>query len=188
MTIKAFFLNRLLIHKPNTLLFVSCWALGNMIFSNSCLANATSPKRSYLGVSAHKESGLVLQQNYLTTQNNSSQPSNILPPPPPLSPPNRIIKTKESLSAPNSIEPPRSLVQNSQEEYIFSAPNSTKTSYRIEVFGRSNVTLQQVRQVEPKAFIKGNIIQVGIFSQEENAMDLVKQLTLKGLWARVVVQ
>ena len=79
-------------------------------------------------------------------------------------------------------------VQNSQEEYIFSAPNEIQTSYKVEVFGKSDFILKQVREVEPKAFIKGNIIQVGIFSEEENAIDLVKKLTLQGLWARVVVQ
>jgi len=86
------------------------------------------------------------------------------------------------------MEPPRSIVQNSQGEYIFSAPNEIKTSYKVEVFGKSNFILKQVREVEPKAFIKGNIIQVGIFAQEDNAVDLVKKLTLQGLWARVIVQ
>ena len=36
--------------------------------------------------------------------------------------------------------------------------------------------------------MKGNIIQVGIFSEEDNAIDLVKQLTLQGLWARIIVE
>lgn len=157
MTIKVFFLNRLLIRNLGVRLFMIFCGLVQTIFINSCLAN-------------------------------SAQPNNTLPPPPPLSPPNRIIKTKESLAPPDNIEPPRSIVQNAQEEYIFSAPNEIKTSYKVEVFGKSNFILKQVREVEPKAFIKGNIIQVGIFTQEDNAMDLVRKLTLQGLWARVVVQ
>ncbi len=164
MTIKAFFLNPLLIRNTRSLFLVLFCALGNTIFIGSCLANT------------------------VIAQNNSSLTNNILPPPPPLSPPNTIIKTKESLAAPEHIEPPRSIVQDSQNEYIFSAPNSTKTSYKVEVFGKSSFILKQVREVEPKAFIKGNIIQVGIFSEEANAMDLVKQLTLRGLWARIIVK
>lgn len=156
MTIKVFFLNRLLIRNLGWLFFILFYGLGNAVFINSCLAN-------------------------------TAQPDNVLPPPPPLSPPNKIIKTKDSLATPETIDPPRSMVQNSQEEYIFSAPNEIKTSYKVEVFGKSDFILKQVREVEPKAFIKGNVIQVGIFSQEENALDLVKKLTLQGLWARVVV-
>ena len=164
MTIKAFFLNRLLIRNSRSLFLVIFCALGNTVFIGSCLANT------------------------IIAQNNSSRTNNILPPPPPLSPPNIIINTKESLAPPDNIEPPRSIVQTSQNEYIFSAPNSTNTSYQVEVFGNSSFILKQAREVEPKAFVKGNIIQVGIFSEEANAMELVKQLTLKGLWARIIVK
>lgn len=157
MTIKVFFLNRLLIRNLDALFLMIFVTLAQTILINSCLAN-------------------------------SAPPNNTLPPPPPLSPPNKIIKTKESIAPPDNMEPPRSIVQNSQGEYIFSAPNEIKTSYKVEVFGKSNLILKQVREVEPKAFVKGNIIQVGIFTQEDNAIDLVKKLTLQGLWARVIVQ
>ncbi len=163
MTIKTFFLNHLSLRHSNSLLVVIFCALGHTLLVDSCLANPT------------------------IAQNNSSLPNDILPPPPPLSSPNIIIKTKESLAPPENVQPPRSLVQNSQNEYIFNSPSPTKTNYKVEVFGKSNFILKQVREVEPKAFVKGNIIQVGIFSEEANAMELVKQLTLRGLWARVVV-
>ncbi len=174
MTIKVFFLNRLLFHNTSSLLVVIFSCFGNSLLINSCLAE-----------SAIKSSNL---SSYIIVQNSSSLPNNRLPPPPPLSAPNRIIKTKESLATPDNIQPPRSRVSNSQQEYIFNAPNNLKTSYKVEVFGKSNFILQQVRKVEPKAFIKGNVIQVGIFSQEDNALDLVRQLTLQGLWARIIVE
>ncbi|MGK7894746.1 MAG: SPOR domain-containing protein [Xenococcus sp. (in: cyanobacteria)] len=175
MTIKVFFLNRLFRNDTSSftslLLIVIFSVLGNSFFIESCLAQ--SARKNNL--------------SNMIAQNDSLLPSNRLPPPPPLSAPNRIIKTKESLAAPNNIQPPHSRVANSEQEYIFNAPNNLKTSYKVEVFGGSNSILQQVRKVEPKAFIKGNVIQVGIFSQEDNALDLVRQLTLKGLWARIIV-
>ena len=173
MTIKVFFLNRSLFHNTSSLLVIIFSCFGNSLLSDSCLAE--SAIKSNLG-------------SQIIAQNSSALHNNRLPPPPPLSAPNRIIKTKESLATPDNIQPPRSRVSNSQQEYIFDAPNDIKTSYKVEVFGRSDLILNQVRKVEPKAFIKGNVIQVGIFSQEDNAMDLVKQLTLQGLWARIIVQ
>ena len=172
MTIKAFFLNHLLSCKTGSLLVLILCALVNTLLVESCLANSRSMPKA---------------RPYAIAQNTSSPLKNPLPPPPPLSPPNVIINTKESIAPPDHLEPSRGTVQNSQNEYIFSAPTSTTTTYKVEVFGQSNFILQQVREVEPKAFIKGNIIQVGIFSEEDNAIDLVKQLTLQGLWARIVV-
>lgn len=162
MTIKVFFLNPLLNCKTILLLFSSFSLFAHPLLIESCLANSPLPS--------------------------STSSDNILPPPPPLSPPKIIIKTKDSLAPPKNINPPRSLVQQHREEYIFQAPNTIKTSYKIEVLGRSKLILQQVRAVEPKAFIKGNVIQVGIFSEEANALELVKQLTLQGLWARILVE
>ena len=173
MTIKAFFLNHLLICKTDSLLVLILCALVNTLFVDSCLANSMSTPKA---------------QRYVIAQNNSSLLENPLPPPPPLSSPNVIIKTQETIVSPEHLEPSRSMVQNSQDEYIFSAPTSTTTNYKVEVFGKSNFILKQVREVEPKAFIKGNIIQVGIFGEEDNAIYLVKQLTLQGLWARIVVE
>ena len=147
------------------LLFSSFCFWGHPLFIGSCVANSSL----------------------------APQPSadNILPPPPPLSPPKIIIKTKDSIAPPENINPPRSLLQQDKREYIFQAPhspNSIKTSYKIEVLGKSDLVLRQVRAVEPKAFVKGNIIQVGIFSEEANAVALVNQLALKGLWARILVE
>ena len=83
-------------------------------------------------------------------------------------------------------------------EYTFKAPDSktltnnkqlTATQgYKVEVYGSAEELLLQVKDIEPKAFIKGNIIQVGIFSQQNNAEDLVRKLAVAGLWARIVAQ
>ncbi|MEL6438577.1 MAG: SPOR domain-containing protein [Cyanobacteria bacterium J06621_8] len=88
--------------------------------------------------------------------------------------------------------------QKSLREYTFKAPgNKTLGSteylavvdgYKVEVYGNSADLLQQVRNIEPSAFIQGNNIQVGIFSQQNNAEDLVRQLAIAGFWARIKIQ
>lgn len=94
---------------------------------------------------------------------------------------------------------PTYLAKNNRlREYTFKAPDSKTLSnignltavqgYKVEVYGSEKQLLQEVRNVEPKAFIKGNIIQVGIFSQQNNAEDMVRKLAIKGLWARIMVQ
>lgn len=89
--------------------------------------------------------------------------------------------------------------KSSPREYTFEAPDSsaaidptaqstTNQGYKVEVYGSAEELLQQVRDIEPKAFIKGNIIQVGIFGRQGNAEDLVRKLAIAGFWARIVVQ
>ena len=90
------------------------------------------------------------------------------------------------------------LAKNSRtREYTFKAPDNKTLNngnltavqgYKVEVYGSATDLLQEVRDVEPKAFIKGNIIQVGIFSQQNNAEDMVRKLAKKGFWARIIVQ
>ena len=80
-------------------------------------------------------------------------------------------------------------------EYTFKAPDSDISNrdrlgrvggYKVEVHGNSDDLLQQVKNIEPTAFIKENTIQVGIFARQNNAEDLVRQLAAKGLRARIV--
>lgn len=81
-------------------------------------------------------------------------------------------------------------------EYTFKAPGNktlknteqlTATQgYKVEVYGSAADLLLQVRSIEPKAFVKGNIIQVGIFSRQSNAEDMVRKLAAEGLWSRIV--
>ena len=82
------------------------------------------------------------------------------------------------------------------KEYTFKAPESKTLNnsgnltavqgYKVEVYGSANELLAEVRNIEPKAFIKGNIIQVGIFSKQNNAEDMVRKLAAKGFWARII--
>lgn len=84
-----------------------------------------------------------------------------------------------------------------KKEYIFRAPQQTtsqqttsqlkKTTYQVQVYGSSEGMLAKVQAIEPRAFLKGNLIQVGNFSTQENAEQLLKKLAIKGLWARIVI-
>ena len=86
--------------------------------------------------------------------------------------------------------------QDSPREYTFKAPESKSfreveqsnqaQGYKVEVYGSAEDLLKQVRGIEPRAFIKGDIIQVGIFSQQDNAEDLVRKLTIAGFWSRIM--
>ncbi len=130
------------------------------------------------------------------TPQSTAQINTNLPPPPPLSPRSRIIRGNRITKGSNydilpiaNVEPPTSNYVG--REYTFSAPNkpqqpSVVGAYRVEVLGNSDRLLEQVRSIEPKAFLKGDIIQVGIFSEQENAANLVRQLALQGFWARIV--
>lgn len=83
-------------------------------------------------------------------------------------------------------------------EYTFKAPDNkilTNTEqlkaaqgYKVEVFGSAEELLLQIKKIEPRAFAKGDIIQVGIFKQQKNAEDLVRQLAARGFWARITPQ
>lgn len=88
--------------------------------------------------------------------------------------------------------------KTSDREYTFKAPDSKKISnseqlikgqdYKVEVYGNERELLQRVKDIEPTAFIKGNTIQVGIFSKEANAQSLVQKLAIRGFWARIKTQ
>ena len=96
----------------------------------------------------------------------------------------------------NAASSPVYVTRNNRREYTFKAPGNKTLSnsgnltavsgYKVEVYGSAKELLLEVRDIEPKAFIKGNIIQVGIFSQQNNAEDLVRQLASQGFWARIV--
>ena len=86
----------------------------------------------------------------------------------------------------------------SAKEYTFKAPDNkilTNTEqlkaaqgYKVEVYGSAEELLLQIKNIEPRAFAKGDIIQVGIFKQQKNAEDLVRQLAARGFWARITPQ
>ena len=116
-----------------------------------------------------------------------------LPPPPPLSPRSRNIRTRRyHLRQRTELEPPVNDRNNDNREYTFSAPDNSSSvlnrarSYRVEVFGNSETLLNQVRNIEPTAFRKDGVIQAGIFQDQSNAEELVRRLTIRGLWSRII--
>ena len=85
-----------------------------------------------------------------------------------------------------------------QREYVYKAPDNKVISnpqqltrsqgYKVEVYGDADDLLAEVKDIEPKAFRKGETIQVGIFSQQKNAEIMVNKLAGAGFWARIVNQ
>ena len=94
-----------------------------------------------------------------------------------------------------NVNSPVYLSRNTRE-YTFKAPDSKTLSnsgnltavqgYKVEVYGSATDLLAEVRNIEPKAFVKGDIIQVGIFSSQNNAEDMVGKLAAEGFWARII--
>lgn len=101
-----------------------------------------------------------------------------LPPPPPAV---NLVKER-SPSAPFT---PR--------ELDFQAPTASPANnlnYLVYVNDASLLTLQQVQQLEPKAFVRQynghSVIQAGVFSKGSNAQELVKKLQSQGIDVRLV--
>ncbi|BAW95258.1 hypothetical protein NIES970_01600 [[Synechococcus] sp. NIES-970] len=88
-------------------------------------------------------------------------------------------------------------VPTTGQEYIFEAPTGTPTTtvtpwsgaaarYRVDVLGTNPSMLATVRLVEPGAFIKGDRIQVGLFSERANAEALRSDLLASGVMAEII--
>ena len=109
-------------------------------------------------------------------------------------------KQSLSLNTSNKRIEPGTQERNSivAREYTFKAPDNkifTDTEqlkaargYKVEVYDADRELLLRVKDIEPRAFAKGDIIQVGIFQRQKNAEDLVRKLANAGLWARIVPQ
>lgn len=69
-----------------------------------------------------------------------------------------------------------------------SIPSSNNRLFRVQVYGSSEQLLSLVRRVEPKAFVPDGkqIIQVGLFSQANNAQELVQDLSQQGVEAEII--
>lgn len=165
--------------------------LPSLYSGNTLSAIALTTTLSILGT------GLLIAAFPLSaTAENSESIAEELPPPPPLSPRNQIIKHKYKVVRPVDTEPPTYATKNQRREYTFDAPNEAEgvngdraenfKQYRVEVFDDAEELLEQVKDIEPRAFQKGDIIQVGIFSRQKNAEDLVRKLAVNGFWARIM--
>ena len=73
---------------------------------------------------------------------------------------------------------------------VVNPPSVQSQSYLVYVGAGNSSGLQQVQQLEPAAFVRQYqgkaVIQAGVFSQNDNAQKLAKQLEYKGIDARIV--
>jgi len=110
-----------------------------------------------------------------------------------------LLLTATSNLAQSPLPPPPKSDQD-QDVYQFEAPDSTlpppnsnsspaaETLFRVQVYGSSEQLLALVRRVEPSAFVRPgeNVIQAGLFSETENAQELVRSLSEQGIQADIV--
>jgi hypothetical protein len=150
-------------------------------------------------------SAIILALSLEVLASETSGIAEMLPPPPPIGIDAKTVKTKVPSLPVTNLEPPTYIKSNASREYTFSAPHedaqpninveldeaealgNRAQTYRVEVFGNTEGLLEIVKSIEPKAFQKGNIIQVGIFSSQDNATVLVNKLATRGFWSRIVV-
>ena len=96
-----------------------------------------------------------------------------------------------SLPSQVASETPRNTTQ-SRNEVATQPPvnqaNRNRTLYRVEVNGNSPALLQQVRSIEPRAFIRKSerVIQAGVFSQQLSANRRANDLRSRGISARII--
>lgn len=115
----------------------------------------------------------------------------------PLSPPREINQTNTPVipfSDNNTNTTNNTIVIPFDQEYEFhnnqssSDANSLTTLYRVEVASENNLLLDSIRLLEPSAFIRRGegIIQVGLYREPTNALNMVKRLSQQGITARTV--
>jgi len=70
------------------------------------------------------------------------------------------------------------------------SPNVDRDSYLVYVNDNTSLTLQEVQQLEPTAYVrqyKGrSVIQAGVFNKRDNAQQRAKELESRGIGARIV--
>ena len=104
----------------------------------------------------------------------------LLPPPPQSSKPTQKERSPSERFKPRELDFQAPVASNSKPYF---------ESYLVYVDDVSALILKQVRQVEPKAFVRQyqgrSVIQVGIFQQKCNAQQRMRQLAIKAIWARL---
>lgn len=113
-----------------------------------------------------------------------------LPPPPSVSVPD-LAPVPES-PAPTTPIAPTPNPDAAPREMIFQAPATaqpTAERYMVYVNGNSPYLLEQVRAVEPQAFVQTyrgqEIVQAGVFSSQANAQQQIAALSTRGVTAEV---
>ncbi len=131
---------------------------------------------------AHPETTTSLAQNHLSTEFGQQSLIALRLP---------FLRRRRKKKNPRETPSPDSNTNPNSREYIFRAPATTGqkqvTSYQVQVYGSDRELLRKVQAIEPKAFLKGNLIQVGAFRQQENAEELLQRLAIQGFWARIIV-
>lgn len=105
---------------------------------------------------------------------------------------------------PSSPPQPSTNINSANYDRTFTAPSSSSNSkpnppvtsntsntsalYRVDVDGDTQWMLAKVKTLEPQAFIRkeDKVIQAGLFREEENAQNLVRQLERQGFRARTI--
>lgn len=105
-----------------------------------------------------------------------------------------VVETAPSLSSSSQPQPsdavfvPRDLDFRVRQAQPSSAPKAD--SYLVYVNNPNATRLEQVKQLEPAAFLRQfqgqSVIQAGVFSQSLNATNIAKQLQSQGIATRVV--
>jgi hypothetical protein len=137
-------------------------------------------------------SGAIADSTPAIAQQRLPEPPRIFDDLPPETPP-----SVPALDTPSGFPVPSSLPNSPDtgREYNFQAPpppvsprsfTPTAYLYRVDVFSDNPVSLSQVRQLEPEAFIRRDgVIQAGIFVNLSNAQSRVRALAEQGIRARV---
>lgn len=119
-----------------------------------------------------------------------------LPPPPNVPPvPSAPLPTAPITPIPVTPAPIPDVPINSPDDRIYTAPrvnpvgNPVSSGYRVIVDSDSPFLLQQVRSIQPDAFIQNfggrRVIQAGLFGEEIRARQQVSRLASQGIDARI---
>lgn len=110
-----------------------------------------------------------------------------LPPPPSTE---EFIFTPPNDPAPQTLPPPPPTPPTPPpNDNVSSPPSAASSLYRVEVDGSTPQLLSLVRRIEPNAFVRqgGCAIQVGLFSEPDNVLQVVRDLQARGIQAQVVL-
>ena len=137
---------------------------------------------------------LVFACSSLTAAQNVPSVLNRLPAPPPIpsvnSSPRKDLAPIPIEVVPVSADPVAEIREdNFGSPQAEISPSSFSGFYRVEVQGEGDLLLTQVKRIEPLAFVRigEGVIQAGLFQQQYQAEERVRQLETQGLSAQVVI-